>query len=44
MGIESLCDALGIEVSTERNRELQLLDAAGLERLLSRLRGERRWS
>jgi hypothetical protein len=43
LGIEALCDALGIELSVERKREIQALDAAGLEALVSKLRAERRW-
>jgi flagellar biosynthesis/type III secretory pathway protein FliH len=43
MGIEALCDAFGIDLSTERKRELQALDAAGLEGLMAKLRAERRW-
>ena len=43
LGIEALCEARGIELSGERQRELQALDAAGLKSLLARLRAERRW-
>jgi predicted transposase/invertase (TIGR01784 family) len=43
LGIEALCDALGIELSSDRQRELQALDAAGRKALLARLRSERRW-
>jgi predicted transposase/invertase (TIGR01784 family) len=43
LAIEALCDALGIELSVERKTELQALDVAGLERLVARLRAERRW-
>ena len=43
LGIEALCGAFGIELSAERKRELQTLDAAALEALLAKLRAERRW-
>jgi predicted transposase/invertase (TIGR01784 family) len=43
LGIEALCDALGIELTGDRQRQLQGLDAAGLKALLARLRSERRW-
>jgi len=43
LGIEALCDAFGIDLSVERKRELQALDAAGLTRLVAKLRAERRW-
>jgi len=43
LGIEVLCGALGIELSVERRRVLQTLDAAALEALLAKLRAERRW-
>jgi len=43
LGIEALCDAFGIDLSIERKRELQALDAAGLEGLMAKLRAERRW-
>jgi predicted transposase/invertase (TIGR01784 family) len=43
IGIEALCDALGIDLPAERRRELQLLDDAGLQALLTRLRADRRW-
>jgi len=42
-GIEALCDAFGIDLSVERKRELQALDAAGLNRLMTKLQTERRW-
>ena len=43
LGIEALCGALGIELTGDRQRELQALDTAGLKALLARLRTERRW-
>jgi predicted transposase/invertase (TIGR01784 family) len=43
LGIEALCDALSIELTGDRQRELQALDAAGLKTLLARLRSDRRW-
>jgi predicted transposase/invertase (TIGR01784 family) len=43
-GVDALCDAFGIELSAERKREIEALDAAGLKALLARLRTERRWS
>jgi predicted transposase/invertase (TIGR01784 family) len=43
LGIEALCDALGVELSVERKRELQSLDAAGLAVLLATLRADRHW-
>lgn len=43
-GIEALCEALSIDLSADRKRELEALDAAGLLALLARLRTERRWS
>jgi predicted transposase/invertase (TIGR01784 family) len=43
LGIEALCDALGIELTSDRQRELQALDTAGLKALLARLRTDRRW-
>jgi predicted transposase/invertase (TIGR01784 family) len=43
LGIEALCDALGIELTGDRQRELQALDAAGLKAVLARLRSGRRW-
>jgi flagellar biosynthesis/type III secretory pathway protein FliH len=43
LGIEALCDALGIDLSAERKRELQDLDAEGLEMLMTKLRAARRW-
>jgi predicted transposase/invertase (TIGR01784 family) len=43
LGIEALCDALGIDLSIERKRELQALDAEGLQALMTKLRAARRW-
>lgn len=43
-GIEALCDALGIEITEQRRRELTSLDAARLAVLLERLRQHKRWS
>jgi predicted transposase/invertase (TIGR01784 family) len=43
LGIEVLCDALGIELSAERKQGLQILDAAALEGLLAKLKATRRW-
>jgi predicted transposase/invertase (TIGR01784 family) len=43
LGIEALCDALEVELSAERRKELQALDAASLEALMAKLRTERRW-
>jgi hypothetical protein len=43
LGIEALCEALGIELTNERQRELHALDTAGLKGLLARLGSERRW-
>ena len=43
LGIEALCDAFAIDLSVERKRQLQALDAAGLEGLMAKLRAERRW-
>jgi predicted transposase/invertase (TIGR01784 family) len=43
-GIEALCDALGIELTEQRRRELASLDAAGLAVLLARLRQHKRWA
>ncbi len=42
LGIEALCDAFAIDLSIERQRELQALDAAGLEGLMAKLRAGRR--
>jgi len=42
-GIESLCEVLGIEVTAERRRHLDALDAAGIDALLTTIRVERRW-
>jgi len=44
LGVEALCDAFGIELSAERKREIEALDATGLKALLARLRSDRRWS
>lgn len=43
LGIEALCEAFGIELTSDRQRQLQALDAASLKTLLARLRSERRW-
>lgn len=43
LGIEALCEAFGIELTGDRLRELQTLDAAGLKALLARLRTDHRW-
>jgi len=43
LGIEALCDALGVELSVERKRALQSLDSAGLAELLPTLRADRHW-
>ncbi len=43
LGIEALCDALGVDLSVARKRELQSLDAAGLAALLATLRADRHW-
>jgi hypothetical protein len=42
--IEVLCEVLGIELSVERTRELQALDAPGLKTLMVRLRADRHWA
>jgi len=42
-GIESLTEALAIELSPEHRSHLDTLDAAGLDLLLTRIREERRW-
>ncbi len=42
-GIAVLCEVFGIELSVERKRELQALDAPGLKSLMVRLRADRRW-
>jgi predicted transposase/invertase (TIGR01784 family) len=42
-GVESLCDAFGIELTTERTRELAALDPADLRTLMTRLRTLKRW-
>jgi predicted transposase/invertase (TIGR01784 family) len=44
LGIEALCEALGIELTAERRAHLDALDAAGHDALLARLRAERRWA
>jgi predicted transposase/invertase (TIGR01784 family) len=44
LGIEALCEALGIELTVERREHLDALDAAGHDALLARLRVERRWA
>ena len=43
LGIEALCEAFGIELTGDRQHQLQTLDAAGLKALLARLRSDRRW-
>jgi len=43
LGIEALFEALGIELTGDRQRELQALDTAGLKALLARLRTDRHW-
>lgn len=43
MGVESLCDVLGVELSAERRAHLETLDAAGLSALLAMIRKSRRW-
>jgi predicted transposase/invertase (TIGR01784 family) len=43
LGSEALCDAFAIDLSIERKRQLQALDATGLEALMAKLRAERRW-
>ncbi len=43
LGVEALCEALGIELSPERRERLDALDAEGLASLLARLRAERRF-
>ena len=43
LGIEALCDALGVDPSVERKRELLSLDAAGLAASLATLRADRHW-
>ena len=43
LGIEVLCDALGIEFAAERKHALKSLDAAALEALLAKLKAARRW-
>lgn len=43
LGIEGLCDAFGIDLAVDRQRELQALDTAGLEALMAKLRAQRRW-
>ena len=41
--IVALCEVFGLDLSAERKRELQALDAWGLKALMVRLRAERRW-
>jgi hypothetical protein len=43
MGLEALCDALGIALDAERRAQVDGLDAAGVEALLTRVRRERAW-
>ena len=43
-GVEVLCEALGIELTEERRRELTNLGAAELRALLTRLRAQRSWT
>ncbi|HEY0483186.1 MAG TPA: Rpn family recombination-promoting nuclease/putative transposase [Kofleriaceae bacterium] len=43
LAIEPLCDALRIDLSAERTRELEALDVTGLQSLLATLRAQRRW-
>jgi Uma2 family endonuclease len=42
-GIESLCEVLAIDLSAERRRQLDELDAPGLDALLTKIRAEHRW-
>jgi predicted transposase/invertase (TIGR01784 family) len=42
--VEAFCDVLGIELTDERRRELENLDAVGLAALLARLRERRSWA
>jgi Uma2 family endonuclease len=43
LGIEGLCEILGIELHGERRVQLDALDAIGLDALQRTLRAERRW-
>jgi predicted transposase/invertase (TIGR01784 family) len=43
VGIEALCEALGVELTPARRAQLDALDVAGHEALLERLRQDRRW-
>lgn len=42
-GIESLCEVLAIDLSAERRRQLDELDAPELDALLMKIRTEHRW-
>ena len=42
-GLEALCRALGLELTDERKRQIEQLDVAGLEALLTRLEERRSW-
>ncbi len=41
--VEVVCRVLGIEVSEDRRREVERLDAAGLAALLARIEAEKKW-
>jgi hypothetical protein len=41
--IRDLCDVLGIECTTERNAELECLDAAALSVLRDRIKSTKTW-
>jgi predicted transposase/invertase (TIGR01784 family) len=43
LGVETLCQVLGIELTEPRKQQLATLDMAGLEALLTRLREHRTW-
>jgi hypothetical protein len=43
VGVEALCDALGIALGDERRAQMAALDTAGIEALLAQLRAERAW-
>ena len=43
LAIEALCDVLGIELTSQRMHELEALDPAGLQSLMTRLRALKRW-
>lgn len=43
LGIETICEVLGIELDASRRAEMDRLDAAGLEAMLARLKTTRAW-